>query len=147
MKTIICICPASPEARLANMARMKEPDSERYSKFNDCILDHRCEVHGEAAQPRVWGRRKELELTVPFKVWEALNGPSMLDQVREKWAGTVGLLCQCSVHLGNGAGKNELRDLIEEAAIDWCKVTGWSVRRLLHRIEVFAPDPPKAKRP
>jgi hypothetical protein len=60
---------------------------------------------------------------------------------RMRYAGTIGLLCECSIALGHGPEKDDLRDSIEKAALDWAKTSGWTVRRVLHRIEVM---PPKA---
>lgn len=68
-----CICPAGPEARKAMMQRMFEWPDQRFNKHNDNILDHRCLLHGERAQPAVWGRHKELQLTVTWLQWESLS--------------------------------------------------------------------------
>jgi hypothetical protein len=43
------------------------PNREEYA------LDHRCPLHGEKAQPAVWGRHKELELFVAVRTWEILK--------------------------------------------------------------------------
>lgn len=49
-------------------------------------------------------------------------------------AGLIGLLCECSVNV-----HEEQREGIEEAVSDWCKQTGWRMRRILDRIEVLPP--------
>lgn len=36
-------------------------------------LDHRCPLHGEKAQPALWGRHTELELIVTPEQWDALG--------------------------------------------------------------------------
>lgn len=54
-------------------------------------------------------------------------------------AGMAGLLCDVALHLREGAECDELRDLIEQAIADWCGLTGWTYRRILHRIELMPP--------
>jgi len=56
-----------------------------------------------------------------------------------RYAGAIGLLCECSVALGNGSEKDELREMILQAAQDWCADSGWTVKQVLHRIEVSPP--------
>lgn len=68
----------------------------------------------------------------------------MTPQERMNYAGAIGLLCECSVHLRPGVESEELRGLIEEAVVDWASVTGFQVRRVLDRIEVFPPREPDA---
>lgn len=61
--------------------------------------------------------------------------------LKMKYAGAIGLLCECSVSLGNGVEKTELRDMIERAAQDFCEINpGWTYRRVLHRIEMIPPE-------
>ncbi len=55
-------------------------------------------------------------------------------ELRAKYAGAIGLLCECSVQVDE-----ETRELIEDAVSDWCEVTGWTWRRILNRIEVTPP--------
>ena len=68
-----CFCPASPAARQTHMERMREWPDQRFNESWELILDHRCPEHGERAQPRVWGRHRELVLRVNFRVWESLS--------------------------------------------------------------------------
>jgi hypothetical protein len=57
-----------------------------------------------------------------------------------RYAGAVGLLCECSVHLSNSPESDDLRESIMEVARDWCADRdGWTVRRVLNRIEVTPP--------
>lgn len=63
----------------------------------------------------------------------------MDNKQRMNYAGAIGLLCECSVNLGNGAEADDMRDSIEQAAHDWAAGSGWTVRRILNRIEVFPP--------
>jgi hypothetical protein len=37
------------------------------------LLDHRCPIHGEKAQPNVWGRHKDMILKVSLGEWEVLS--------------------------------------------------------------------------
>ena len=60
-------------------------------------------------------------------------------RMRMQYAGAVGLLCECSTMLRSGAEADEMRDAIERAVNDWAALTGWTVQRTLHRIEVFPP--------
>lgn len=71
--TGVCICLKSPEAAQRTMERMLEWPDQRYRKSNDMFFDHRCPVHGDKAQPAVWGRHKDLGLTVSWAVWESLG--------------------------------------------------------------------------
>lgn len=57
-------------------------------------------------------------------------------------AGMVGLICELALHLRAGEERDELIDKAEQAINDWCVLTGWTYKRILHRLEVF---PPKAK--
>jgi hypothetical protein len=59
---------------------------------------------------------------------------------RLNYAGAIGLLCECSVVLGNGYEADDLRDSIERAVADFCDMTDWTYRRVLDRIEVFPPQ-------
>jgi len=62
-----CICDVPPKRLLSH------PDPEWAKKNQNLSLDHRCAIHGEKAQPAVWGRHKELQLSVPWNVWESLG--------------------------------------------------------------------------
>lgn len=68
-----CICPISPEASQRTAERMLEWPYLRHNDSHDMLFEHRCSVHGEKAQPAVWGRHKELTLSVPWEVWESLG--------------------------------------------------------------------------
>lgn len=69
-----------------------------------------------------------------------MTGIDLLD-LRMKYAGAIGLLCECSVSLGSGGEKNDLRDMIERAAQDFCEMNpGWTYRRVAHRIEIIPPE-------
>lgn len=61
------------------------------------------------------------------------------DKIRMQYAGTIRLLCDCSLLLGNSEEDDEQRELIMDAAADWCNITGWTVRRVLQRIELYPP--------
>ena len=65
-----CVCTQSPERVRKTAAAWGEP----FSTVNlNLVLDHRCPKHGEAAQPKLWGRHKTLELVVTPAVWESLG--------------------------------------------------------------------------
>jgi hypothetical protein len=52
------------------------PDRDRTGDVADAlnsVVDHRCPLHGEKAQPGVWGRHKELELVITPAEWDALR--------------------------------------------------------------------------
>jgi len=70
-----CICKASPESVVSNLARMHEKwETNAKSRFpSSAMLDHRCPKHGEKAQPAVWGRHKEKELLVTYAQWSSLG--------------------------------------------------------------------------
>lgn len=59
--------------------------------------------------------------------------------LRLQYAGAIGLLCELSTQLRNSCERDDHLDSIEQAVSDWCKLTGWSYNRILHRIEVFPP--------
>lgn len=62
--------------------------------------------------------------------------------IRLQCAGAIGLLCELSTQLrDSGAQRDEQLDQIEQCVSDWCDLTGWSYKRILHRIEVFPPSP------
>jgi hypothetical protein len=65
-----CVCQWSPEKARAHCAHLKET-FEAYE--GNLILDHRCDKHGEKAQPKLWGRNKTLELHVTSRQWLALG--------------------------------------------------------------------------
>lgn len=54
-----CICKMGPGHNY--------PNQENY------VIDHRCPLHGEHAQPQVWGRHKELELVIKVPVYNILK--------------------------------------------------------------------------
>lgn len=60
-----CICAMPPGNSVHNRARGLGP-------FN-MLLDHRCALHGEKAQPQLWGRHKDLELLITPDQWDALG--------------------------------------------------------------------------
>lgn len=66
-----CICAASPEYQEIASKRMGFTDWVRHG--GKAILDHRCPKHGEAAQPRIWGRHKERTLPVTAVQWRSLG--------------------------------------------------------------------------
>lgn len=68
---------------------------------------------------------------------EILEVDSGIRDIRMKYAGTIGLLCDCSVYLSNDC--EDYRQSIIDAAEDWCKMSGWKVKRILNRIEVNPP--------
>jgi hypothetical protein len=49
------------------------PPGHGYANQENYLLDHRCPVHGEKAEPAVWGRHKEMELLVPVRTWRILR--------------------------------------------------------------------------
>lgn len=65
-----CICQWPPDKARAHCAHHKETFEAYEGKL---ILDHRCDQHGEKAQPKLWGRNKTLELHVTSKQWLALG--------------------------------------------------------------------------
>lgn len=70
-----CICMRSPEGAEAECKRMTttwETESKgRYPIV--AYLDHRCALHGEKAQPALWGRNKDKELAVSYAQWASLG--------------------------------------------------------------------------
>ena len=63
------------------------------------------------------------------------------EAMRMQFAGAVGLLCELSTQLRNSGGeRDDHLDSIERCVSDWCALTGWSYKRILHRIEVFPPQ-------
>lgn len=60
-------------------------------------------------------------------------------QLRMQYAGAIGLLCELSTQLSRNGERADNLDSIELAVADFCKLTGWSYRRIVHRIEVFQP--------
>lgn len=68
--TGVCICQQSPDMLRRMAANWNEP----IEKVNaNMLLDHRCAKHGEKAQPTLWGRHKELQLSVTWAQWESLG--------------------------------------------------------------------------
>lgn len=61
--------------------------------------------------------------------------------MRMQYAGAIGLLCELSTQLRNSGGeRDDHLDSIERCVNDWCNLTGWTYKRILHRIEVFPPQ-------
>lgn len=58
--------------------------------------------------------------------------------IEMRYAGAIGLLCECSVHL-KGPDADDLRDSIEQAVSDWCDGSGWTWKRILDSIDVEPP--------
>ncbi len=61
-------------------------------------------------------------------------------ELRMQYAGVVNLLAESSVHLGKGFEADEIRDLYDQAISDFCRLTGWSYKRILHRFELIPPN-------
>ncbi len=59
MGNMNCICTMGPGHSY--------PNREVY------IIDHRCPLHGERAQPMVWGRHKELVLSIEVTTYDTLK--------------------------------------------------------------------------
>jgi len=55
-------------------------------------------------------------------------------ELRMKYAGAIGVLCECSVLVDE-----DTRDSIEMAVGDWCNQTGWTMTRTLDRVDVMPP--------
>lgn len=72
-----CICPGSPESRYREAERQaKQSNADPLVLFGiglNMKLDHRCPMHGEKAQPDLWGRHKDLELIVTPAQWLSLG--------------------------------------------------------------------------
>lgn len=65
-----CICPYSPEVAQRSAERR---GLNLRSAMTNMDLDHRCPVHGEKAQPVLWGRHRERRLAVTPHQWESLG--------------------------------------------------------------------------
>lgn len=63
-----CICKHPPDWWRRNDGM----DDQRLGGYS-MVFDHRCEKHGEKAQPALWGRNRTLELTVTQAVWDSLG--------------------------------------------------------------------------
>lgn len=66
-------------------------------------------------------------------------------RMRLQYAGAINLLCNLSLTLGDDDEAEENRDLIMQASADWCKITGWTVERVLDRIELIPPTTSQTK--
>lgn len=65
-----CICQWPPEKARVHC----EQTYQAFEVYGGAlILEHRCDKHGERAQPKLWGRNKTLELHVTPKQWLALG--------------------------------------------------------------------------
>jgi len=62
-----------------------------------------------------------------------------VNDLRMKYAGAIGLLCEASVYIRNHPEGEDIRESIERAVADWCKTSGWTWKRTLSRIEVSPP--------
>lgn len=82
---------------------------------------------------------RTVERDVDAEQLRASAPPSRYLEMREKYAGAIGLLCMLSTQLRDNFERDDHLDSIEAAVQDFCKLTGWSYRRVLHRIEVFPP--------
>ena len=49
------------------------PPGHGYPNQENYLLDHRCPLHGEKAEPAVWGRHTEMELLVAARTWRILR--------------------------------------------------------------------------
>ena len=58
--------------------------------------------------------------------------------VRMEYAGAIGLLCELSIHITD----EEDQDALDQCVASWCRLTGWTWRRTLDRVEVFPPEEP-----
>lgn len=63
-----CICQHGPENFYRMWGHAKIEPRE-----GNMIFDHRCAKHGEKAQPALWGRHREKELSVSREQWESLG--------------------------------------------------------------------------
>lgn len=62
---------------------------------------------------------------------EIMHRDSMVREMRMRYAGVIGLLCECSVYV-----TEEEREPIIRAVEDWCSETGWKMKRIMDRIDV-----------
>lgn len=67
---------------------------------------------------------------------------AFVTNLRLQYAASVGLLCELALHLSDRdkSEQADYLDSIEQAVKDFCTLTGWTYRRVLHRIEVFPPQ-------
>lgn len=65
MGTNKCICSMPPD-------RERTRNGHVVDELNS-VVDHRCPVHGERAQPALWGRHKDLRLIVTPAEWDSLG--------------------------------------------------------------------------
>lgn len=63
-----------------------------------------------------------------------------LADMRLQYAAAIGLLCELSTRLTRTLERDDDLNSIELAVSDFCELTGWTYRRVLHRIEVFPPQ-------
>jgi hypothetical protein len=61
------------------------------------------------------------------------------NEIRMKYAGAIGLLTECHLHLSNQIESAEIRVSIQDAISDWCEITGWQMKVILNRIELIPP--------
>lgn len=59
--------------------------------------------------------------------------------MRMKYAGAVGVLADSAVYLSGSMEGKEQRESHVRAIDDWCKLTGWTYRCVLNRIDLYPP--------
>lgn len=59
------------------------------------------------------------------------------NKIRTQYAGTIGLLCDLHIKLDDSP---EEQESIRHAVSDWCRITGWTMKRVISRLEVFPPE-------
>lgn len=66
------------------------------------------------------------------------------DKIRMQYAGAIQLLCECHLQLpGDTLEAEDLRDSIQHAVDDFCRVTGWTSKTILRRIDLYPPEVPE----
>ena len=75
-----CVCKWPPETAKRHAAHTNTPFVEWQGTM---ALDHRCEFHGEKAQPKLWGRIKNMVLQVTPREWNALGREDVNPDTRE----------------------------------------------------------------
>ncbi len=58
------------------------------------------------------------------------------EKIQMQYAGTIGLLAE--LHLT--CSDKEQKELIRIAIDDWCKVSGWTYKQIIDRIELIPPQ-------
>lgn len=62
------------------------------------------------------------------------------DKIRMQYSGMAGLIAELHLRLDNHTEYDEDRQMILNALNDWSKITGYSVRQILNRIELIPPS-------